>query len=96
MAGDSQLCEEKGAYFSSLHASAASEKVVFEQSSSPAPASSERHQERDEFLSQRAASEQIWILPHVMTSIPITTWLLVFTGSAAAFARYGATTPFRK
>ena len=87
--------EEKGTHSSSSHLSAGPEKAASEQSFSHALALSEHRQESVEFLPRPPTSEEIQNLPHVMTSIPITTWLLVFTGSAAAFTRYGVTTPFR-
>jgi POT family proton-dependent oligopeptide transporter len=95
MAHDSQLCEEQNAQFSYPRPSAGSEKAASEQSPSSALPSFECDRESAEFLPRLATSDEIQTLPHVMTSIPITTWLLVFTGSAAAFARYGVTTPFQ-
>jgi len=96
MASDSKLCEEKDAHFYSLPLRAGAENVASEQSCSSALAISEHAQRSNEFLPRLATNEEVRNLPHAMTSIPITAWLLVFTGSAAAFARYGVTTPFRK
>ncbi|PSN59772.1 oligopeptide transporter [Corynespora cassiicola Philippines] len=49
----------------------------------------------DGFIPRPPTEDEIKDLPHVMTNIPITAWLLVFIGSAAAFARYGVSTTFQ-
>jgi hypothetical protein len=71
------------------------EKAASEQDFSHASASSICHQTMDEFIPRPPTEDEIKDLPHVMTNIPITAWLLVFIGSAAAFARYGVSTTFR-
>jgi len=62
----------------------------------PAPAVSKGLQEGAESLPRPATSEEVQNLPHIRTSIPTITWLLVFTGSASAFARWGVTITLRK
>ncbi|KAF2758421.1 hypothetical protein EJ05DRAFT_451916 [Pseudovirgaria hyperparasitica] len=54
----------------------------------------EDQQEEDQYP-RIATADDINNLPHVMADIPATAWLLIFTGAASAFARYGATTPFQ-
>jgi hypothetical protein len=71
------------------------EKAASEQDVSHASASSTCHQVTDEFIPRPPTEDEIKDLPRVMVKIPMTTWLLVFTGSAAAFARYGVSTTFR-
>jgi hypothetical protein len=91
-----QLCEKKSTDPSHAPPSVRSEKTASERDSIRAATEPERHQQIDESFPRPATAEEIRELPHVMSSISVATWLLVFTGAAAAFARYGVTTPFRK
>lgn len=49
-----------------------------------------------ECLPRDATKEEIETLVHESDKIPITAWLLAFTGAAAQLARFGITTPWRK
>lgn len=49
-----------------------------------------------EFLERQATREEIQTLVHVVDDIPITAWLLTFTGAAAQFARFGITVAWRR
>ncbi|OAL52586.1 MFS general substrate transporter [Pyrenochaeta sp. DS3sAY3a] len=71
------------------------ENATSEQDLSHASASSTCHQMMEEFIPRPPTEDEIKVLPHVMTNIPITAWLLVFIGSASAFARYGVSTTFQ-
>lgn len=53
--------------------------------------------EKDYGLLPRVATmEEIHNLMHVPDDIPITAWLLAFTGAASQFARFGVTVTWRK
>lgn len=49
-----------------------------------------------ECLPRDATKEEIETLVHESDKVPITAWLLAFTGAAAQLARFGITTPWRK
>jgi proton-dependent oligopeptide transporter, POT family len=47
-------------------------------------------------LPRDATQEEIDSLVHEIADIPLTAWLLSFTGAAAQFARFGITITWRK
>ena len=52
--------------------------------------------EDQEILPRDARADEIENFPHEMDDIPITAWLLAFTGAAAQLARFGITVTWRK
>lgn len=50
----------------------------------------------DDFLPRDATREEIDNLVHEPDKVPITAWLLPFTGAMAQLARYGVTVTWRK